>query len=141
VSNFLTDSRVAIMAKLASDLTANGRGFDVIPGERDGVSRDRNLACVWAPPMRTANNVSFANPVLMVRAWVRQPKPPKPTSPQNPEPVEQLMVDIAGVLAEVQVPAELGVYWIVQEIVPDYADWGVQVPLLGWTINPATVIT
>jgi hypothetical protein len=140
VSNILTESRLAITAKLASDLTANGKKFTVVAGERDGVSRDRNLACIWAPPMKSdGQNVNFANPTLIVRAWVRQPKPPKTTSPQDPSPVEQLMIDLARVLQQVQIPAGVGVYWITDEIAPDYTDWGVQATLRGWTVNPATI--
>jgi hypothetical protein len=140
MSNVITDSRKAIMAKLLSDLTAtNGLPFTVVAGTRDGVSRDRNIACVFAPPLKINGNVNFANPAMVVRAWVKQPKPPKATSPQDPEPVEQLQIDLLRVLGEIVLPAGLNIYWIVDEITTDYADWGVQATLRGWTPNPGLV--
>jgi hypothetical protein len=48
------------------------------------------------------------------------------------------MIDLAGVLAPFQRPEGRSAYWIVQELLPDYTDWGVQATLLGWAVNPAT---
>lgn len=140
-TNVLTQWRQAVMAKLDSDLQAGQ--FTVLAGERDGESKDRDLACVFAPPLRADNgNVNFARPVLIVRAWKASSKMPK-AQPRDPEPVEQLMIDLATCLQDIQVLPELdggnGLYFFVTEIVPDYDDWGVQATLTGWSRNPATV--
>lgn len=129
------------MAKLDADLQDGG--FTVIPGERDGKSSDRDLACVFAPPLRAdGGNVNFARPVLIVRAWKRSDRMPK-GKPRDPEQIEQLMIDLATCLQEIQVLPDIdggsGLYFFVTQIDPDYEDWGVQATLTGWARNPATV--
>lgn len=141
MSNVITQWRQAVMAQLDEKLQ-DGE-FDVVAGVRDGKpSRDRKLACVFAPPMKTnPGNVSFTRPVLIVRAWVPQPKTPKATSPQDPEPVEQLMIDLAVCLQAVQ-SLQIGIwglYVVDATFETDYDDWGVQATLEGWTGNPAVL--
>lgn len=140
MSNILTEWRQAVTAQLETNLQSGS--FTVLAGERDGVSRDRKLACVFAPAMATdSGDVNFARPVLIVRAWVPQPKQPKNAAPQDPAPVEQLMLDLAVCLQAVQTPtlasALDGFYAFVTQIRPDYDDWGVEATLQGWTGNRA----
>lgn len=141
MSNFITDWRKAVMAQLDTEL--QGGSFAVVAGERDGVSRDRKLACVFAPPMKTnPANPNFTRPVLIVRAWVPQPKTPKSTVPQDPEPVEQLMIDLAVCLQAVQRLPNVGIwglYVVDATFATDYVDWGVQATLEAWTGNPAVL--
>jgi hypothetical protein len=142
MSNVLTEWRQAVAAQLAANLQDGT--FTVLAGERDGLSRDRKLACVFAPAVQTdGSNVSFARPVLTVRAWVPIPKTPAPTEPRDPEPVEQLMIDLAQCLQQIQTPALpsaiFGFYFFVTQIRPDYEDFGVEATLQGWTGNPAVL--
>jgi hypothetical protein len=143
VSNTITLWRQAVMAQLEANLQ-DGE-FTVLPGERDGLSRDRKLACVYAPALATDGaNVSFARPVLIVRAWVPQPRISAKLKdvPADPEPVEQLMVDLAACLQEIQAQPAIGIsglYFFVTQIRPDYDDWGVEATLQGWTGNPAVL--
>lgn len=136
-TNVLSLWRRTVMARLDEHL--QGGVFTIVAGERDGPSRDRKLACVFAPPVRAeGGNVNFARPILLVRAWLPQPKQPKSASPPDPEPVEQLMLDLMTTLEPIQVLDELELYFFVTEVVPDYQDWGVQATLNGWIRNPAT---
>ena len=142
MSNVITEWRQAVMGQLEQNLQAGAFAGNVLAGERDGVSRDRNLACVFASPLVTdGGNVNFARPVLIVRAWVARPKTPAASEPRDPEPVEQLMLDLAACLQQIQrpqLPSALdGFYSFVTQIRPDYDDWGVEATLQGWTGNPA----
>lgn len=141
MSNLITDWRKAVMAQLDENLQDGI--FEVLAGERDGLSRDRHLACVFAPPLVTDGaNVSFARPALIVRAWVPKPKisATLTDSPADPEPVEQLMIDLAECLQQVERQPTIGIsglYSFVTQIRPDYDDWGVEATLQAWTGNPA----
>lgn len=139
-TNVLTEWRQAVMTQLDANLQDGG--FTVIAGERDEKSRDRDLACVFAPPLRAdQGNVNFARPVLLVRAWKASDRMPK-AKPRDPEQIEQLMIDLATCLQDIQVLPDItggGLYFFVTELEPDYEDWGVQATLTGWARNPATV--
>jgi len=142
VSNLLTDWRAAVVTHLDANLQAGAFAGNVRAGERDGPSRIKQ-ACVFVPTMRTdGGNVSFARPVLVVRAWVGLSKVPTAIEPRDPEPLEQLMVDLATCLQQIQnLPAVglNGLYFFVTELLPDYDDFGVQATLQAWTGNPAVI--
>jgi hypothetical protein len=140
MANIITDWRQAVMTRIDTQL--QGGAFEVRAGERDGPSRDKKLAVVFAPPVRAeGGNVNFARPILLVRAWLPKPKQPRDASPPDPEPIEQLMIDLMTTLEPIQVLDSLAsgpLYFHVTEVTPDYEDWGVQATLSGWTRNPAT---
>lgn len=141
MSNVLTEWRQAVAAHIAANLQDGTYKGKVLPGERDGVSRE-NIACVFVPTLATdGSDVNFARPTLVVRAWVAKPKTPSTTQPRDPEPVEQLIIDLASCLQSIQRPqlasAIDGFYSFVTQIRPDYEDWGVEATLQGWTGNPA----
>lgn len=137
MSNVLTDWRTAVMAHLDSQL--QGGSFAVRAGEHDGGSRDRKLVHVFVPSQRTDGEVNFARPQMIVRAWIPKPKVPKQQEPPDPEPVEQLMLDLAAALRPIIATAVPDGYFLVDEIEPDYEDWGVQATLTAWIRNPAHV--
>ena len=140
MSNLLTQWRQEVTWQLEREL--QGGSFTVVAGERDGPSRDRKLACVYAPTIRSDTDVNFARPVLIVRAWIPKPKTPRETDPPDPEPLEQLMLDVQEALQPIQVLPNVGsggLYFFVTQVRPDYEDWGVEVTLTGWTHNPATI--
>jgi hypothetical protein len=137
VSNILTDWRQALMALLDSNL--QGGDFTVVAGKRDGLSRERKLACVYVPKIPTDNKIFFARPPMVIRAWVAKPKQPRPDEPLDPEPVEQLAVDLMALLQPVQSTLLDGIVFWVADVEIDYDDWGVQATLTSWTENPATL--
>lgn len=140
MSNVITDWRKAVMAALDANL--QGGSFTVVAGDLDGPSRDRKLACVFAPPVIIDSaNVLFSRPVLIVRAWVPMPKTPKRQVPPDPEPVEQLMVDLMACLQPLQ-SLNIGANGLlanVTKVAPDYPDFGVEATLQAWTGNPAAI--
>lgn len=143
MGNILTDWRKTVIAHLDANLQAGAWKGRVKSGERDGGVREKKLCHVFAPPIRTdGGNVNFARPVLLVRCWLPTPRTPRAPNPRDPEPIEQLMIDLAITLEQIQVlPAVAGgdgLYFIVTEIRPDYDEWGVQATLTGWARNPAT---
>lgn len=139
MANILTDWRVAVMARLDTQL--QGGVFEVRAGERDGESKDTKLVVVFVPPVRAeGGNVDWARPILLVRAWLPKPKQPRTGAPPDPAPIEQLMIDLMTTLEPIQ-ELELAsgaLYFFVTEVTPDYEDWGVQATLTGWMRNPAT---
>ncbi len=136
-TNILSVWRRALMALIDEKL--QGGDFEVRAGERDGASKDRKLAVVFAQPLSEwSPDVNFVQPVMLVRAWIPKPSMPKASSPPDPEPVEQLMLDILELLDEsVQTTLVEDFYFRVQLVEPDYDDWGVQATLVGFYRNPA----
>lgn len=144
MSNVLTDWREALMAQIRANLQAGAFAGDAtVAGEIDNGPQDRNLCCVFAPTVATDTaNVSFARPVMVVRAWIPNPKTLIKTVPQDPAPVEQLMIDLAVCLQATQTLPDVGIgglYYFLTQIKPDYPDYGVEATLRGWTGNPGTL--
>lgn len=138
MSNILTDWRQALVTYLDANLQSGD--FDVRAGRRDGVSRDKKLACVFVPAIvEDSGSVNFARPPMMVRAWIPKPKQPPGESPHDPEPLEQLAIDLMEILEPVQTSLLAGLYFRVASVQIDYEDWGVQATLTSWMVNPATV--
>lgn len=139
MSNILTDWRQALVTHLKANLQDGD--FEVRSGERDGESKDRKLAVVFVPTAfaEESGDVNYARPPMVIRAWIPRSRQPRPTEPPDPEPIEQLMLDLMSCLQPVQTTLVTGLYFRVTAVIPDYADWGVQASLLGWTLNPASV--
>lgn len=139
MSNVLTDWRLALVAQLDANLQGGLFKGQIVSGELDGVQR-RHVACVYVPDMVTdGRDVNLSRPVMIVRAWLPDPKTPKRTAPPDPGPVEQLLVDLAACLKAVQVLPEIGphgLWFFITELKPDRADFGVQATLRAWTENP-----
>jgi len=140
VSNILTDWRKALVAHLEDNLQGGDFKGNVLSGERDGESKDRKLACVFVPSIQEfAQNILFATPPMVIRAWIPKPKLPKAQQPVDPEPVEQLGVDLMSCLEPVEATLLAGrLFFRVGSVDFDYADWGVQASLVSFTDNPAT---
>jgi hypothetical protein len=143
MESVVTGWRQAVMDQIEANLTdANGGAFEVIAGERDGVSRDRNLACVFEIDSPTDGNPSFMRPILIVRAWLRTPKTTKTQIPIDPQPLEQLKQDLAELLQQIQVLPAIGIWGLYFQVIgrrTDFEDRGVEFTLQGWTGNPAAI--
>lgn len=139
--SILTDWTTSVVSTLTTGLT----GYTIETGERDGTSRDRDVACVFADPAGPENpdsNVQFTRPVLKVRAWPRNPKQVKVTSPRDPAPLNDLLEQIEQLLQPGQVLPGIGIgglYFFVTGTAIDRIDWGVELTLTGWAENPAVL--
>ena len=140
MTNVLTTWRENIAALVTSTFAAESPR--AIVGERvaQSVSRDSDLFCVFASPIRpTAGNVNNANLVLTVRYWKKYPKVGATLRdvPRDPEPIEQLMLDMAAMFKPHLTDQGID-YYHVESITPDVADeYGVEAVLTAWTRNPA----
>lgn len=132
--NVFTAWRQALMALL--DTSLQGGSFTVLAGRRDGRSRDRNLACVFVPKFTPDRNLNYARPPMIVRAWVKQSRQPSQEVPLDPEPVEQLTADLLELLQPVRTTLVPGLQFEVDAIAIDYEDWGVELTLAAWILNP-----
>lgn len=137
MSNILTDWRQAVMSLLDTQL--QGGSFTVVAGKREGLSRERKLACVFVPKFQPDTNPNYARPPMVVRAWIKQPRQPKPDAPQDPEPLEQLTADLLELVQPVRTTLVPDLYFEVAAIEPDYEDWGVEMILASWMLNPGTL--
>lgn len=136
--SILTDWQAAIIAALETDLT----GFTIKSGERDGLSRNRNIACVFASDEPPDSNVQWIRPELKVRAWLKSPKQWMTKSPREPGPLQDLLEQIEVILQPMQVLPDIGgtgLYFNVTGNRIDREDWGVELTLTGWVENPAVI--
>lgn len=139
MSNVLTDWRTALVTLLGTTFPA----AEILSGEREGLSRDKDRACVFVLPLTPVSaDVNNANPRMAIRFWKKLPKIDASLrdAPPDPEPIEQLMLDLAGMLQPKL--TSLGVstlaYFHVDSITPDVNDeYGVEVLLTGWMRNPS----
>lgn len=140
--SILTDWQTSV----ATTLTGGLAGYTIEQGERDGTSRDKNLAVVFVDPTSPENpdtNVQWVRPVLKVRAWPRNPKQVKVTSPRDDTPLRDLIEQIEILLQPGQVLPDInggrGLYFFVTATAIDRVDWGVELTLTGWAENPAVL--
>jgi hypothetical protein len=137
----LTDWQTAVVSTLTAGLTE----FTIEEGKRDGPSRDRNLAVVFADddqPENPDGNVQWIRPVLRVRAWLQNPKQVKATSPRVDTSLRDLLEQIETILQPGQVLPDVGLgglYFFVTGTKIDRVDWGVELVLTGWAENPAVL--
>ena len=134
----LTEWQTSVIGTLQAGLTE----FAVVAGEHDGVSRDRNLACVFGVTENPDANVTFTRPVLTIRAWLRNPKQVKTQSPRDPAPLQDLLEQIEVLLQPGQVLPSIGLgglYFFATGTQIDRDDWGVELTLTGWAENPAVL--
>lgn len=140
MSNVITDWQVALIALLA-DATPDGLGIPFLDRERDGLSRERDLGCVFAPKpawQQVDSNVLFANFFMTVRVWKRFKAEPAQDKPPDTIAIDQLAIDIPTLLEAVQTTLVPNFYFWVAQMTTDYADQGVEAKLVGWARNPAT---
>lgn len=134
----LTDWQDAVVTALDAGLD----GFTIKSGERDGVSRDRNIACVFGRDEPPDSNVQWIRPVLTVRAWIKSPKQVKTRSPRDSTVLQDLLEQIEVILQPMQVLPSIGgngLYFNVTGNRIDRDDWGVELTLTGWAENPAVI--
>lgn len=139
MANALSTWRDATRAHLADTdnlVGANGLGFTVLDGRRDGESKDRNLACVFlAPAAEWPTDVNFLRPVLVVRAWEPKPKLRRASpSPPDPEPLEELVSKVIDTLQGVRTSLFAG-YFETGAYRLDPDDWGVEVELVAYLLH------
>ena len=139
MSNLLTDWRTQLVAYLAGEFPQ----AEVESGMRpQKPSRDKDRICVFWPGIGEAGDINFANPVMTLRDFVKDPKtaPLKPT-PRDDGPLEQAAWNLMTALQPVRTTLDpQGRYYFrVTSITPDRDEWGVEAQLLAWTVNPATV--
>lgn len=125
------------MAELDTNLQAGA--FLVQAGEVNGAQK-RKYACVFAPGLPVDANPNYVRPTLIVRAWIKKPSIVRTTVPApDPELLEQLMLDLITTLQPKRVTLLDELYFDIAGSQIDYADWGVEVTLVGWAINPGAI--
>lgn len=139
MSNVLTDWRQALQTLLGTTFVADN--VEVLAGEQaPGLNRDRDRACVFAGPLVPDSDVNDARPRMTIRYWKAFPKvgPKLATVPTDPSPLEQLMLDLAGMLQPKL--TTLGVstlaYFHVDSIRHDMEEYGCEVQMTGWMRSP-----
>lgn len=140
MSNVLTDWRTALVTLLGTTFPS----AEVVSGEpptSDTVQRDKDRVWVWTGPLvADTRDVNDARPRMMIRYLKAQNVLlQNKQEPPDPAPIEQLMLDLAGMLQPKL--TTLGVaslaYFHVDSITPDYRDdYGAEVQLTGWMRNP-----
>lgn len=140
MSNVLTDWRVALQTLLSTTFVSSN--LEVLAGERSGLARDRDRACVFAGPLVPDADVNDARPKMTIRYWKKYPKVGTLSldeEPVDPSALEQLMLDLAAMLQPKL--TTLGVstlaYFHVDSITHDMGEYGVEVQMTGWMRNPA----
>lgn len=139
--NLITDWRTALVALLKEKFPA----AELLSGERaDGPSRDKDRIAVFWPGMSESSEVSFANPRMTIRFWVKNPKTNVRSVPKDDEPLEQAAWDLAfalqpklASLLNTTSPAYPGFYFRVTQIVPVRDEYAIEAQLLGLWKNPA----
>jgi hypothetical protein len=141
VSSFsVSEWRLALVEHLRLNLPdRDAKTWKVLSGARDGKSDDRKLAVVFSGGLPVDQNVNYCRPVMIIRAWIPRSKQTRQSEPPDPAPLEQLMIDLMATLQPVRVTLLETVSFEISNVEPDFADWGVQVTLVGWAVNPATI--
>lgn len=140
MSNLITDWR----EQLITHLEASFPNAEVEAGERPHQpSRDKDRLCVFSPGFGEAGDVNFANPLMTVRYWVKDPKTKVSPVPRDDTPLEQAAWDLSTALQPVQTTLDPGqrYYFRLTSVEIDREEQGVEAKLLMWTLNPATVTT
>lgn len=138
MSDLLTDWSAALRELLEHPDT--GLGITFLDGFRDGVSTERDLGCVFSPGFAEfGGDVNFANPLMTIRVWKKRSAEPSQNNPPPPAPLYELAWRIAGILEPVQATLVDDFYFRATGTRIDHLDQGVEVSLLGFVRNPATV--
>lgn len=139
MSNLITDWRTQLISHLATSFP----NAVIEPGPRPTASpsRDKDRISVFSPGFGEASDVNFANPLMTVRYWVKDPKMLLKPVPRDDTPLEQAAWDLAQALQSVQTTLDPGqrYYFRLTSVVIDREEYGCEAQLLMWTINPATV--
>ena len=139
MSNLLTDWREQLIVYLAAAFPL----AKVEAGQRvDAVSRDVDRIAVFSPGFGEAGgDVNFANPLMTIRYWVKDPKTKVKPVPRDDGPLEQAAWDLSLALQPVQTTLDPGqrYYFRLTSVQIDREEYGVEAQLLMWTLNPATV--
>jgi hypothetical protein len=138
VSDLLTDWAAALVALLKHP--TDGLGIKILDGYRDGISTEEDIGCVFSPGFgEYGADVNFANPLMVVRVWKRRSQEPSQNKPAPPAPLYALAWRIAQILEPVQATLIDDFYFRATAARIDHPDQGVEVTLLGFVRNPATV--
>lgn len=138
MTDLLTDWAAALVALLKHP--TNGLGIEILNGFRDGVSTERDIGCVFSPGFAEfGGDVNFANPAMVVRVWKKRSAEPSQNVPPPPGPLYALAWRVAQLLEPVQASLVDDFYFRVQAARIDHPDQGVELTLLGFVRNPATV--
>lgn len=141
MSNLLTDWRTSLIAHLETAFPA--AVVEAGPRPTKSPSRDVDRISVFTPGFGEAGDVNFANPLMTIRYWVKDPKTLLKPVPMDDSPLEQAAWDLATALQAVQttLDAQQRYYFRLVSVVIDREEYGCQAQLLMWTTNPATVAT
>lgn len=138
----MTDLVTTWQTSLQTVLEAAFPTAEILIGERDAVSRDKDRAAIftrttlkaWAP------NVNNATIPMTIRFWKALPKLSalENVIPRDPTPLQALAATLEATL-KAHLTSISGIdYMHVEQIVQDVNDeYGVEVQLTGWTRNPA----
>lgn len=141
MSNLITDWRTQLVAYLKTQFP----DAIVESGRRpDAPSRDNDRITVFWPGIGEAGDINFANPLMTVRWFVKNPKTaPLTHEPRDDGPLEQAAWDLMRALKPVctTLDPDGRYYFRVTSIVPDREEWGIEASLFAWTVNPASVAT
>lgn len=139
VTSVINDWQAALIELLADEDT--GLGFLFVAGERDGLSRDKDIGCVFSDGWSEASKtVSLANPRMTVRAWKRFWAEPAQDKPADPSTMYDFAAQLCAILEPVQASLLVGrLYFRITNIRIDHADQGIEAQLLGTVLNPATL--
>lgn len=113
---------------------------EIFPGEMDSRSIDHDRIRVFAPPITpVGGNVNNANPKLIVRYFIAEPKISGLTKevPFDPAAIEQVMLNLAAFFKAHLTGVGGMDYYHVESITPDRDLYAVECVLTGWTRNPA----
>lgn len=119
----------------------DGLGIPFLAQRRDGISRERDIGCVFPgePAWEGTNSGRsvFANFNMVVRVWRRFSGEPAQDPQPDPEEVNVLALQLGHVLQAAQTSLLDGMYFFVTKTRCDYPARGVEATLLGWSFNPA----
>lgn len=138
MSDLLTDWADALVALLKHP--TDGLGIKILNGFRDGISTEEDIGCVFlAGFAEFGGDVNFTNPQMIVRVWKRRSQEPSQNKPASPAVLYELAWQVAEILEPVQASLVEGLYFRMTGARIDHPDQGVELTLLGFARNPATV--
>lgn len=139
MTDLLTDWSLALRTLLEHPTDGLGP-IKFLDGFRDGVSTERDIGCVFSPGFAEfGGDVNFANPTMVVRVWKKRSAEPSQNNPPDPTPMYALAWRLAEILEPVQATLLDDMYFRATSARIDHLDQGVEVTLLGFVRNPATV--
>jgi hypothetical protein len=138
----LTDWSAALKTLLEDPSV--GLGIRILEGERDGISTESDIGCVFSPGFAEwGSDVQFANPLMTVRVWRRRSREPGQDSTSPPTPLYELGWQVAQILQTVQDTllraAGWDAYFRMTGCRFDHGDQGVEATLLAFVNNPAVL--